>query len=78
MRAAREGRRLKDVMAEVLRRGLADSTVRKRTEPSRVRLPLVKCAHRATANREMTPERAAQILLAAEVNAAQAGDVSLR
>lgn len=78
VRAAREGRRLKDVMAEVVRRGLADPPPRKRTAPSRVRLPLVQCVHPATPDQEMTPERAAQILLAAEVSAAGAADESLR
>lgn len=77
VRAAREGRRLKDVMAEVVRRGLADPPPRKRTTPSRVRLPLVQCVHPATPDQEMTPERAAQIL-AAEVSAAGAADESLR
>lgn len=78
MRAAREGRRLKDVMAEVVRRGLADPSQRTRTIPSRVRLPLVQCVHPATPDQEMTPERTAQILLAAEVSAAGAADESLR
>jgi len=78
VRAAREGRRLTDVMAEVVRRGLADPSQRTRTVPSRVRLPLVQCVHPATPDHEMTPERTAQILLAAEVSAAGAADESLR
>ncbi|MHB1987311.1 MAG: antitoxin [Acidimicrobiales bacterium] len=78
VRAAREGRRLKDVMAEVVRRGLADSPGRKGTSSSQVRLPLVQCAHRATPSREMTPERTAEILLAAEVGAAGTVDEPVR
>jgi len=78
VRAAREGRRLKDVMAEVVRRGLADPPPRKRTTPSRVRLPLVQCVHPATPDQEMTPEWTAQILQDSEVSAAGAADESLR
>lgn len=78
VRAAREGRRLKEVMADVVRRGLADPPARERTISSRVRLPLVQCSHPASPDEEMTPERAAQILLAPEVTAAGAPDESLR
>lgn len=81
VRAAQEGRRLKDVMAEVVRRGLA-APVRQHMTSSRVRLPLVQCAHPARPSHEMTPQRTAQILLAAEVaaevGAAGAADESLR
>jgi plasmid stability protein len=71
VRAASEGRLLKDVMTEVVRRGLAAP------EPSgggararRVQLPLVECAHPASPEQEITPERAAGILLDAEAAAA--------
>ncbi len=65
-------------MAEVVRRGLAEPVARTSTNPSRVGLPLVQCAHPAAADHEITPERAAQILLAAEVTAAGATHESLR
>lgn len=78
VRAAREGRRMKDVMAEVVRRGLAAPTTSRPKTSSRVRLPLVQCAHPATPDQEMTPERTARILLAAEAEAAKADDESLR
>lgn len=58
LRAVQDNRTLQETMAELLRRGLAAST-----NPSRVRLPLIQCAHPATEETEITPERAAQILL---------------
>lgn len=68
IRAVNEGRRLKDVMAELIRRGLAEES-----EPAgavvTVRVPLVHCAHPAAPEEEMTPERAAQILLSEEATA---------
>lgn len=66
VRAAREGRRVKDVMAEVVRRGLAEAPRREPVAASRVQLPLVRCAHPAAPDQEVTPERSAQILLAGE------------
>lgn len=78
VRAAREGRRVKEVMAELIRRGLSDPPARKPSVPSRVRLPLVRCAHPAMPEEEMTPERTAQVLLAAEARAAGGGDGPLR
>lgn len=78
VRAAQEGRRLKDVMAEVVRRGLADPPAPDQTVRRRVRLPLVRCAHPATPDDEMTPDRTAEILLTAEATAAAGSDESLR
>jgi plasmid stability protein len=69
IRAVRKNRRLKDEVAELLRRGLS----RKEAEPKplrrRVKLPLVQCARRARAGEEMTPERVAAVLLAEESEA---------
>jgi plasmid stability protein len=65
IRAAEENRKLKDIIADLLRRGLAQepgvATVRQR-----VRLPLVQCAHEARPDEEMTPERVAEVLLEEE------------
>ena len=64
IRAVEENRRLKDTIAELLRRGLAREpgpAVRKR-----VTLPLVECAHEVRAGEEMTPEPVAQVLLEEE------------
>ncbi|BBX95838.1 antitoxin [Mycobacterium lacus] len=64
VRAAQQDRKIKDVVAELLRSGLsqADSGPAART-PRRVRLPLVQCGGTATREREMTPQRVAAALL---------------
>lgn len=63
IRAVQENKKLKDTIAELLRRGLAD----KRGAPAKVRrrleLPLVECAHEARPGEEMTPDRVAEALL---------------
>lgn len=58
--AASEDRRLKDVAAATLRRGLAARGDDDRS--ALVQLPLVLTAHRAQPGQEMTPERVAQVL----------------
>ena len=63
LRAVRENRRLKDLVADLLWRGLAQDAGRARTTHARVHLPLVICAHEASAQEEMTPERVAAVLL---------------
>jgi hypothetical protein len=72
-RAVREGRKLKDAVADLLRKGLA---VAANTEPQaeaavittdkKTGLPLV-CNQAASPVEEMTPERVADNLLAQEV-----------
>lgn len=59
IRAAQEGRKLKDVMADLVRRGLADAAD---SAGTRVQLPLVECAHEARPDDEMTPMRVADVL----------------
>ncbi|HXY42491.1 MAG TPA: antitoxin [Vicinamibacteria bacterium] len=62
IRAVRENRKLKDAVAELLRRGLSQG----RKEPRirrRVALPIVECGHRARPGQEMTPDRVAGTLL---------------
>ncbi len=61
MRAASEGRKLKDVIAELIRRGLAEPSGGAAVQ-RRVRLPLVRCAHAASPEEELTPERVAEVL----------------
>jgi plasmid stability protein len=63
IRAAEENRKLKDVIAELLRRGLALPSGTPPVIRRRVRLPLVQCAHEAPPGEELTPERVAQILI---------------
>lgn len=72
--ALREGKKLKDAMAELLRRGLAASrsTSPEMAEPvltndKKTRLPLIRCTKAAPPHAELTPERVADILLAQEV-----------
>jgi plasmid stability protein len=62
IRAANEGRRLKDVVADLLRRGLAEEPKGPRRVQRKVQLPLVQCAHAARPEREMTPNRVAEVL----------------
>jgi plasmid stability protein len=69
MRAVRENRKLKDLVAELLRRGLAHEPEAPETPRRRVRLPLVRCAHVAGPGEEMTPERVAELLLAEDARA---------
>jgi plasmid stability protein len=68
IRAVTENRRLKDEIADLLRRGLSQ----RRSGPRirhRVALPLVHCARKARPGQEMTPERVAAILLEEESEA---------
>lgn len=71
LRAVRENRRLKDLMADLLRRGLAEDLASTAASRTRVQLPLVHCAHRASPEEEMTPDRAAAALLDEEAEGAR-------
>lgn len=66
-RAVEENRKLKDVIADLLKRGLAQE--RGKTVRRRLELPLVECAHEARPSEEMTPERVANVLLEEEARA---------
>lgn len=63
LRAINENRKLKDMIADLLRRGLRQEPEDPTGVGPRVQLPLVRCAHPARADDEMTPDRIAQILL---------------
>jgi hypothetical protein len=63
IRAVKENRKLKDAIADLLRRGLSQKTVEPPPVRHRVRLPLVQCAHETRHDEEMTPERVAEVLL---------------
>ena len=64
IRAIEENRKLKEMIAELLRRGLGEeSTVEQGAARRRVTLPLVQTAHPAKPDEEMTPERVAAVLL---------------
>jgi hypothetical protein len=68
IRAVRENRKLKEMVAELLRRGLAAEPGDPGKARSRVQLPLVRCAHAASPEEEVTPDRAAQLLLQEEAD----------
>ena len=66
LRAVRENRKLKDMVADLLRRGLAKGPESPASAPRRVKLPLVRTRHRARPGKEMTPDRVAESLLEEE------------
>ena len=74
IRAVHEHKKLKDIIAELLRKGLAATANSLPESPAvhvstdkKTRLPLIKCKHPASASEEITPERAAYLLLSQEV-----------
>ena len=69
VRAAREDRKLKDLVAELLRRGLREESAKPDQIRNRVKLPLIHSTHPAKPG-ENSPERMAQILLDQEVDRA--------
>ncbi len=71
IRAAKEGRRLKDVVADLLSRGLAEQPKSVGRMQRKVRLPLVECAHDARHGQEMTPNRVADVLAQEDAKAAR-------
>ena len=73
LRALHEGRKLKDAVADLLRKGLAaaastesDALAPVVTKDKKTRLPLIECKQAASPAEELTPERVAGILLAQE------------
>ena len=66
IRAVKENRKLKDAIADLLRRGLVQRREARSSLCNKVKLPLVHCAHGAEPGQEMTPERVARILLEEE------------
>lgn len=69
VRAVEENRKLKDMIADLLRRGLAQRRGAPEVARRRLKLPLVECAHEALPGEEMTPERVAEALLEEEARA---------
>ena len=63
IRAVEEDKKLKDTIADLLRRGLAQKHGSKPKVRRRLKLPLVECAHEARPGEEMTPDRVAKALL---------------
>lgn len=73
IRAVHENRKLKEMVAALLERGLAVEGKGPEPVRHRVRLPLVHCAHAARPGEEVTPERVAEVLLEEEAQWASAG-----
>lgn len=65
IRAAREGRKLRDVATEVIQRGLAEPLPNPAKAKKRVEFPIIECQGPAT--RQFTPEELAEVLLQQEV-----------
>ena len=63
LRAVKQNLKLKDAIADLLRKGLARADRKPTSVRRRVELPLVLCAREAHPAEEITPERAAEILL---------------
>ena len=73
IRAVNENRKLSGMIAELLRRGLARGAEGPGEVRTRVRLPLVECAHAARPGDEMTPARVAEVLLEQEARESSEG-----
>lgn len=58
LRAVHDGRKLKDAMADLLRKGLRPGASRTSAKPNRVKLPLVQCRRSAP----LTPDQVAVAL----------------
>lgn len=64
IRAAREGRKMRDVATEIFRRGLSVSEPNAASKGKRVKLPLFEGG---TATRQFTPQELNKVLLQQEV-----------
>lgn len=64
IRAVREGKKLKDLVAILLHQGMtAPRAAARPVARRRNRLPVIRCAHAAKPGEEMTPGRVADLLL---------------
>jgi len=70
IRAVEEDRKLKDMVADLLRQSLAQSASEIPPIRHRVKLPLFQTSHPAHPDEEITPERIHEILLQQEVDRA--------
>jgi hypothetical protein len=67
LRAVEENRKLKDMVADLLRIDLAQKPTGAPVIRNRVKLPLIRGGHPAPPGKEITPERVKEILLEQEV-----------
>ncbi len=68
LKAVREDRKLKDLVAELLRQGLKSPASTASPPSRRAQFPIFRGGHPAKPEEEMTPERVAQLLLDDEVD----------
>lgn len=68
--AARDGRSVKDLMVELLQRGLADRDRATEVPPHRVELPLLVGDPRRAQGSGLTPQEVAEALIADEADVA--------
>jgi plasmid stability protein len=73
LRALRDGQKLKDAVAELLRKGLAarrqsrpETTAPVVTRDKQTGLPVIVCKQSASSHEEFSPERIAEVLLTQE------------
>ncbi|MBI1783899.1 antitoxin [Candidatus Sumerlaeota bacterium] len=70
LRAVHDGRKLKEVAADLLRKGLEAASVSSSApvvvKDRKTRLPVIQCRRAAPRGQELTPERVAQILVEQE------------
>ncbi len=67
VRAAEDNLKLREVVTNLLRLGLAATSAEKPMVRNRVQFPLLKGGHPAKPGDELTPERVAEILGEAEI-----------
>jgi len=67
LRAADEGRKLRDVATEIFRRGLMHSSAPVATARNRVQLPLIQCGEPMDCSKELTAGQVADVLLKQEM-----------
>jgi plasmid stability protein len=68
VRAAEDNLELKEVLTNLLRRGLAATAAKKSMLRNRVQFPLVKCTRPARPGDELTPERVGELLGEADIS----------
>ena len=67
LRAADEGRKLRDVAIEIFRRGLIQPNATGVAVRRRVKLPLIQCRKPMASAKKITPDEVADLLLKQEV-----------
>jgi plasmid stability protein len=67
IRAAREGRKLRDVATEIIQRGIAETEQKPKKNGYRVKLPLIRSTKVILPEDQPTPEKIDEILLNQEI-----------